>query len=1532
VGVSMGEVVTCARWVAVVAAMCTLIVTASAFAEDGEQTPELSTPSSAEQAEGETQDAGSLSSESENLPERTANSETLSLPNGQLETRIYPDPINYRDEEGNWRPIEEDLQEGGASALANGQNSFDLALPEELDGGAARVSTDEGWVSSELLGTNTDAAEVEDNSASYEADHGDLEFELSSLANGLKEDIVLADPSQPSKFSYLLKASAGLTPQRREDGSIVFLDTEGEQAFVLPAPIMLDSKPGLPAISDAIEYGLEERGPSEWLLTIEADREWIESPERVLPIRLDPTLTVPSPSLDCDYLLYNTTSAKNVGCGSTGFNKLRAQYEPAYKEAVQERERSVLKFDTSSIPSSAIVSEATVGLFAPYEPLNITGIELRRVTQSWDASVTWTKANATTNWTTSGGTFNTEGAEILTSERKELEGWWNFSKGLAPIVQGWVSGTISNQGLLVKLKSEEGCAPPGCTDSWAAFNSSAATDSAKRPYLSVIYGLKPSATTEAASAVGETTATLKGQVNPNGAETKYQFEYGTTTSYGSLAPATAESVGAGTTNVAVSKAISGLKGNTTYHYRVSATNAYGTTPGLDKTLTTPKPPTTTTGGAELVISSATMFGEVNPNGSGTSYQFEFGPTTSYGSIIPMKPTGVGSGFVTVNAQAFATGLKLGTTYHYRLTATNSVGTVYGKDRYFTTPSPPTVVTGPSANTNTTAGTLLGTVNPNQLGSTFYFDYGPTAAYGSKTPSAETNIGSGESPIAVSGPISNLTPNAIYHYRVVAKNGAGTTYGDDRTIIVDQTKPGMTFASTYSAASPNQYGLDIQASDPSSVHSGLKSLTILVNGVVEKTENFSCPQSQCPIAAKISWTHTFSHALDGSDRLTVLTLDDAGNATSVAFDLPSQVVRATSYTANPASGGTKIAEEWTELHTHNSRVQRATETVTRGNAECSESGSKAWCGLVRSESSGGDYSQVSTPISKPLAISEAGVLSLPGQVDFGQSVASGPISEIRESWQNLPPGAGTTYEKLVSNNVEDKADNTAATEWMFWVDSATKLPIKVSRRKSSEAPRVSYFSYDSSVLEAGNLPATFFLLAPPTREQQGCISKGQLGGWSYNEGGMTYPDPRFDSLVNTGTGPVLIRPEGASVDGYDPRAKLTANGVELVAAGPDEQPLHWEVVESPEQSLEASGSSIIVISEGGTPSAIIGSSSPKTMSVVNGAPHPEFSESGDEIVLQSTPGANAEVQAITPGKIEAPCVTKAMVEGAAAVHKEAEAAGVLMSKPASSTAKTTTIGVWVNPHPALSGVSVTDKYGKCNGPSTKTVGSDGHLEWGGCPVGSSVTITAPHEVSAGGVNYVVADSSRTISPPSNGWTISFDYNAQPGSGNPPPPPPAPTPAERVIGLEAAMTSQDDVAEASELEVPPGVDCLGKLTRPYKSDTGDPTLFTAEGAYRFKCHPGTFLSSWFFNWHLDRWDSDAGEWVERRTKSVGGPGPATKMQGPFYISTECRGTGVSIIDTKGKKWRSGGTEYALFENPGGVLPEPIKGYGYKTFPCG
>lgn len=94
----------------------------------------------------------------------------------------------------------------------------------------------------------------------------------------------------------------------------------------------------------------------------------------------------------------------------------------------------------------------------------------------------------------------------------------------------------------------------------------------------------PTVTTGAAASLGQTSATLKGLVNPNGASTTAYFQWGLTASYGNNT--STQNIGAGTSNVAVDKALTNLACGTIYHYWIVGMNSGGTNHGSDMTFTT----------------------------------------------------------------------------------------------------------------------------------------------------------------------------------------------------------------------------------------------------------------------------------------------------------------------------------------------------------------------------------------------------------------------------------------------------------------------------------------------------------------------------------------------------------------------------------------------------------------------------------------------------------------------------------------------------------------------------------------------------------------------------------------------------------------------------------------------------------------------------------------------------------------------------------------------------------------------------------
>lgn len=213
------------------------------------------------------------------------------------------------------------------------------------------------------------------------------------------------------------------------------------------------------------------------------------------------------------------------------------------------------------------------------------------------------------------------------------------------------------------------------------------------------------------------------------------------------------------------------------------------------------PSASTTGASEVQARQARANGTVTPNQVETFYLFEWGPTTSYGNVAPVPKASAGHGAASVPVSAVLSGLVPATTYHYRLQASSAAGASTGSDAQFATPAVPPVVSTQQANgLASSKATLNGSVNPENSKSEYWFEYGPTTSYGTKT--AVVNLAAGLSPVSVNSPLSGLTFGQTLHYRVVAKNVAGTSYGGDQSLT-----PGWLLQSNPKAPSATLEHLD-----------------------------------------------------------------------------------------------------------------------------------------------------------------------------------------------------------------------------------------------------------------------------------------------------------------------------------------------------------------------------------------------------------------------------------------------------------------------------------------------------------------------------------------------------------------------------------------------------------------------------------------------------------------------------------------------------------------------------------------------------
>ena len=301
----------------------------------------------------------------------------------------------------------------------------------------------------------------------------------------------------------------------------------------------------------------------------------------------------------------------------------------------------------------------------------------------------------------------------------------------------------------------------------------------------------PVMTTNDATNVMPTSATLNGTLDSMGTEdnVRVSFEWGTARR--SYTQTTADQARASVG--AFSADLSGLTPGTTYYYRAKADGDGAPVYGQEKSLTTStRPPAVTTNDAtNVTTASATLNGDLTSLGTAGTVMVSFEWGTERGSYAhttaDQARTGIGA------FSADLSGLTPGTTYYYRAKAHVDGAPVYGKEKSFATPTTaPSVATRGAINVTTASATLNGDLT--SLGTAgrviVSFEWGIRSGSYTYSTGHEATTVTGD----FSADLSGLTPGTTYYYRAKADGDGLPAYGDEENFTTSTAPPSVTTSS------------------------------------------------------------------------------------------------------------------------------------------------------------------------------------------------------------------------------------------------------------------------------------------------------------------------------------------------------------------------------------------------------------------------------------------------------------------------------------------------------------------------------------------------------------------------------------------------------------------------------------------------------------------------------------------------------------------------------------------------------------------
>jgi hypothetical protein len=452
-------------------------------------------------------------------------------------------------------------------------------------------------------------------------------------------------------------------------------------------------------------------------------------------------------------------------------------------------------------------------------------------------------------------------------------------------------------------------------------------------------------------------------------------------------------------------------------------------------------------------------------------------------------------------------------------------------------------------------------------------------------------------------------------RVIDRTGTASDFADanvmtsdEMEFVSDRSPPEVTLSGslkdgTGATLAPASYELTVDAKDPSdfdgtdaTYRSGVKSIEVKVDGTQRHFEEQPCPDGNCAMSE--TWTFSTDTIAPGPHTVTVVTTDHGGTADTQEFTSANEAtlryVHAKQYTDDPAAGGGLIVEEWADQTSYVARSEQPDSTTTRNVVSCLHHA--AGCAEYRMRSRHYDEDSAidlfvryrGTSPSDDRIQSAGDVRDVVRHSADTAPDGSGPIGNVTEPWQTLPPGSGATYAyfdtvesadaggtAVDDPNGGDEVDSPQSGDvtTRLVIESQTRLPIRETTYGPDNTLLLRrYWTYGSTLLRDTDLPPGFFTVerpASPEQEKRSSTSPptgrarspsmqaparaisnspSETLRRSMMPGSASSRDFTRRSSRRPRLGPAARRPPERRPSGYRARSKRTSCAVRMVGAG------------------------------------------------------------------------------------------------------------------------------------------------------------------------------------------------------------------------------------------------------------------------------------------------------------------------------------------------------------------------------------------------